>query len=264
MRLKLFCVAAVILSGATSAESIAQETWGGFSSSCDRRGGCHLDSRDYQHDYRADSIELIPYGTASRQSYRPPARNGLGYDSAYSLSRYAGCEGGVCSERQYNSQYASSYYGQETGSDSCLNGQCRHDSAAYENEFDDRRSSPDAYGQNRRPEYRSNNDSNFNSYASPNQRPQRWHDASPADRRPDLNRPGIAPRTNFAPNNFRSESNNSQLVPLTPTQIIPPPKLPPQPSANLNQRDPQGSRFESIPQLLPPTSVGKSQPQRRG
>ena len=227
MRIELSCIAALVLVAVMSADSSAQETWRDYSPPCDRQGSCHLESRGYGYYDRADSIELIPCGTARRQSFRVPTRNELDYYAGYGPSSSFGCEGGACARGPYASQYGSRYDRQEAGLGSCLNGRCRHGAAAFENEFDDRRSSPNAYGRNRQSEYGTNNYSNPNSYANPSERSRDWYGTAPADRRPNLNRPPFAPRRNLPPNNFRSESSNSQLLPPTPTQIILPPKLPP-------------------------------------
>lgn len=235
-----------LIIGASNNELTAQQYWGdGYSASYCERGGCHREAESYG----GRSIELIPYRqyagrNANYQTNRLPYHAGFGYGASdYDLE--GGCGyGGTCSRGYLNS---SGRLDNSIPLSSCRGGNCGYEESQHghahgpvESPYRNQDSIGDAYGQRFTAPNRGNN--SYQPYA--------------ADLRPQINSPSAASEYDYAANE-RSSFDFQRQVPKTPAQIIPPPKLPPQPGADRNDtiRSEQ-SRFggsSTAPQLLPPT-----------
>ena len=247
-------IAAITFLFTITLDAKAQQGWNpGHPSSCSD-GGC-------QHGN--ESLELIPYGqsfesASQRIPYRDSYRMPYTYDSRleqydscrapyqgnYADYRGSGCEDGSCrqSHQPRGDQYAA------RSRRGCSSGNCPYERQQFEQEsYQARR----AYG-NQLP-YRSGyeNKSDFDArrsyvdvYPTPRPRSFEGYQRTPADRRPELRTsPGFQPENNYRPIEPQQQ-RRSLTAPRTTTQIMPPPELPPQPSAFR----------QNSPQLLPPTS----------
>lgn len=235
---------AILIAGVSFSDLKAQNYWGNdVGSTCGERGGCHREFQNYHSNFPYDHRD-------SYRSGRLPYDGGHGYGEFDSLTseyhRTSGCEyGGTCS-RGYQS--SSGRLDNSIPLSSCRGGNCGYEESQHghahgpvESPYRNQDSIGDAYGQRFTAPNRGNN--SYQPYA--------------ADLRPQINSPSAASEYDYAANE-RSSFDFQRQVPKTPAQIIPPPKLPPQPGADRNDtiRSEQ-SRFggsSTAPQLLPPTS----------
>lgn len=238
---------AILIAGLSFAESRAQDYWGNdVASSCSERGGCH---REY-HGYH----ENDGYGYSDfYRSRRLPYDDGQGYgDFDYRANEYqqtSGCNhGGTCSR---GNLISSGRFGITNPLSSCRDGHCGYEESQHGH----------AHGSGESP-YR-NQDSIGDSYGQQFAVPSRRNNSYqpyPADRRPQLNAPSAASGYDYA-RNERSGFDLQREVPQTPSQIIPPPKLPPQPNSNRfdSVRGNQSTfrDYSTAPQQLPPTSFSQ-------
>lgn len=241
-----FCAAitAITFVSGLALNANAQSTWNpGYSSQCSELGGC-------QHG--DDSLELIPFGRSygyEDNSGRIPYRDSFRVPYQSSLGDYSGgCGyGGSCSQSR-RPQADSRYYGSLQSSDAV---RCPYQQRQFaQANFDPRLT----YGS--QSPYRRSYEGNPNidtrpSYSSPHSAPSQrsfqGFQQAPADRRPELrDSPSFVPESSYR-RNERQPQSRTLTVPPTSTQIMPPPQLPPQPSAAKSR--------QSRPQLLPPTIV---------
>lgn len=241
-RINTFAIA-ILIAGVSFAESRAQNYWGNpFASSCSERGGCDQEHRGYRENDRYGYSDFY-------RANRPPYGDGQGYgDFDYRTSDYqrtSGCaHGGTC---RRGSQISSERFGSANPMGSCRGGHCRHGESEHGHPP---RSNESPYR---------NQDSIGSSYRSQRPVPSKRnypYQSVPADRRPQINVPSETSDYNYS-RNERSEYDALRELPKTPSRIIPPPKLPPQPNSNrfdILQGNQSTFRDNSpAPQQLPPT-----------